>query len=245
MPTDRRGLLNIIRSGTVGCPGDGSQLKTFAKIKAITLPLIPKHQMFPGDIYTQNQIDKLGNTLIFLCNKMQKAGEKVSKTHLLKLIFIIEEISVKKYGIPFFDLRFDVWKLGPVSKDLFVELSGEPNLLADYITRETDNEITYIKPKKEFSDDEFSDIELQLLEEISERFLYCTANELINVTHRKNSPWYNAAVKNGILNELEAGKIVTTDIEINLEETIEEDERKVSLYRNHKDFLAISKSLKT
>jgi uncharacterized phage-associated protein len=207
--------------------------------------LIAKYHMPVGDFYTQNQIDKLGNTLIFLCNKMQEAGEKTSKTHLLKLIFIIEEISVKKYGIPFFDLRFDVWKLGPVSKDLYVELSGEPNLLADFIYRETENDNTYIIPKKEFSDDEFSDLELKLLEEISERFLYCTATELINVTHRKNSPWYNTALKNGILNKLEEGKITTTDIEINLEETIQEDQRKVSLYRNHRDFLSLSKSLKS
>ena len=59
--------------------------------------------MAKQDIYTKNQIDKLGNTLIYLCGKLERA----SKTHLLKLVFIIEEISIKKFGIPFFDLRFD------------------------------------------------------------------------------------------------------------------------------------------
>src|ERR1700722_15526779 len=100
--------------------------------------------MQSGEIYTRNQIEKLGNALIFLCEKMISVGEAVSKTHLLKLVFIIEEISVKTYGIPFFDLRFDVWKLGPVSKDLFVELSEEPALLADFIYREVRNNNTYI-----------------------------------------------------------------------------------------------------
>ena len=80
-------------------------------------------------LYTQNQLDKLGNTLIFLCKNLEKA----TKTHLLKLVFIIEEISIMKFGVPFFDLRFDVWKLGPVSKDLFVELTDELNLLEPYI----------------------------------------------------------------------------------------------------------------
>jgi uncharacterized phage-associated protein len=201
--------------------------------------------MQSGEIYTRNQIEKLGNALIFLCEKMISIGETVSKTHLLKLVFIIEEISVKTYGIPFFDLRFDVWKLGPVSKDLFVELSEEPALLADFIYREVRDNNTYIYPKKPFSDDEFSDVEMALLNKISERFLYCTASELINVTHRKDSPWYKTAVENGVLELLESGQMTTTDIEIKLSETIQKDEKKLALYQDHKDFLSLSKNLKS
>ena len=198
-----------------------------------------------GEVYTKNQIDKLGNALIYLCQKMRAAGEPVSKTHLLKLVFIIEEIAVKKYGIPFFDLRFDVWKLGPVSKDLFVELSEEPELLASYISRQIVNGNVYIEAKKEFSDDEFNDKELELLEEISNRFLYCTAKELINFTHRTESIWYKTALKNGVLDFLEKGQMTTTDIQIPLDEIIEGEEEKLALYRNHKEFIAFSKSLKS
>ncbi len=201
--------------------------------------------MKPSEAYTRNQIEKLGNALIFLCDKMLAAGEKVSKTHLLKLVFIIEEISIKKYGLPFFDLRFDVWKLGPVSKDLFVELSEEPVLLADFIRREVNENNTFIYPKKAFSDDEFSDLEIELLKQISERFLYCTASELISVTHRKDSPWFKTASEHGVLELLESGQLNTTDIEINLFSLIEGDEKKQSIYKNHKDFLALSKNFKS
>ena len=201
--------------------------------------------MQDGEIYTKNQIEKLGNALIFLCERMLAVKEPVSKTHLLKLVFIIEEISVKKYGIPFFNLRFDVWKLGPVSKDLFVELSEEPGLLADYIRREVNDDNTYIYPKKPFSDGEFSDIEMELLQTVSERFLYCTAKELINVTHRKDSPWYKTAVEHGVLDLLESGKMTTTNFEIKLSASIEHDPQKLALYHDHKDFLTLSKSLKS
>ena len=201
--------------------------------------------MKSGEIYTKNQIDKLGNALIYLCKKMQEVGEPVSKTHLLKLVFIIEEIAVKKYGIPFFDLRFDVWKLGPVSKDLFVELSEEPDLLASYISRQIVNGNVYIQAKKEFSDDEFNDKELELLEDISKRFLYCTAKELINFTHRSDSIWYKTALRNGVLDLLEKGQMTTTDIEIPLHEIIEDEKEKLALYQNHKEFMAFSKSLKS
>ena len=201
--------------------------------------------MHSGEIYTRNQIEKLGNALIFLCEKSLSAGETVSKTHLLKLVFIIEEISVKTYGIPFFDLRFDVWKLGPVSKDLFVELSEEPAMLSDFIRREVRDNNTYIYPKKAFSDGEFSDIEMELLQKVSERFLYCTATELINVTHRKDSPWYKAAAEHGVLELLETGQMTTTNIEIRLSESIEDDEKKLALYKEHKEFLSLSKSIKS
>jgi uncharacterized phage-associated protein len=198
-----------------------------------------------GEVYTKNQIDKLGNAIIYLCQKMRAAGELVSKTHLLKLVFIIEEIAVKKYGIPFFDLRFDVWKLGPVSKDLFVELSEEPELLASFINRQIVDGNVYIEAKKEFSDDEFNDKELELLEEVSNRFLYCTAKELINFTHRTESIWYKTALRNGVLDLLEKGQMTTTDIQIPLDEIIEGEEEKLALYRNHKEFIAFSKSLKS
>ena len=196
--------------------------------------------MKSSDVYTQNQIDKLGNTLILLCEKIRP----ITKTHLLKLIFIIEEISINKFGIPFFDLRFDVWKLGPVSRDLFVELSDEPNLLAEYITKDVKGDRTYIVPKKSFSDDEFSDIEMDLLNQIIERFQDCTANELINHTHKKDSLWYKTAKRHGILEQLEKGQLNTTDIEIDMQEIVEDNESKLALYKSHKEFLNQSKSLK-
>lgn len=89
----------------------------------------------------------------------------------------------------FLTFVFDAWKLGPVSKDLFVELSDEPNLLSEYISKErVENDRFVICAKREFSNDEFSDNEMELLEQVAERFKYCTAKELINFTHRKNSP---------------------------------------------------------
>ncbi len=198
--------------------------------------------MRTGEVYTDNQISKLGNALIFLCENM---GEPISKTHMLKLIYIIEEISIKKFGIPFFGLKFDLWKLDPVSTDLFVELSDEPSMLAAFLSRECKNNNFYMVPKKPFCDDEFSDLEIELLHEITNRFKYCTASELINYTHRRNTPWYNTAVKHDMLDVLESGKLNTTDIEIDLAGLLEGDEEKRSVYNEYKEFLSLSKSLKS
>jgi uncharacterized phage-associated protein len=196
------------------------------------------------DIYRKSDLEKLGNALIFLCRKLGETSQ-LSKTHLLKLIFIIEELSVKKYGVPFFNLRFDVWKLGPVSKDLFVELSDEPTLLADFISKEEVEKGRFvICAKREFSDAEFSDNEMKLLEQVAERFKYCTAKELINFTHRKDTPWYNTAQKHGLVEDLEAGRITTTNIEIDLSDIISEEPEKLALFESHKEYLAHARTLK-
>ena len=128
---------------------------------------------------------------------------------------------------------------------VLLELTDELNLLEPYITKETKEDSTMVYSKKEFSDDEFSDNEMKLLDEILNRFKYCSANELINFTHKKNSPWYNTALKNGVLELLESGKMTTTNIEINLSEMIADDKDKLGLYNSHKAFLIQSKNLKS
>ncbi|WP_145710522.1 Panacea domain-containing protein [Chitinophaga japonensis] len=193
------------------------------------------------EVYTKAQIDKLGNAIVFLAGKIPS----MTKTKLLKLIYIIEELSVRKYGVPFFDLKFDVWKLGPVSRDLFVELSSEPVLLAEYIIREEATDTTVIKPKQQFSDDEFNDTEIKLLEEIAEKFRHSSANDLVLFTHRKHSPWYLTAQRNGLLEYFESGQMNATDVEIDLSQLLEDQPEKLLFYKDHKEFIQQSKRLKS
>jgi len=193
-----------------------------------------------SSVYTKDQLAKLGNAIIFLCDRIKP----LSKTKLLKLIYLVEELSVKKYGVLFFNIRFDVWKLGPVSRDLYAEITSEPTLLDSYITKESRNGNVFVKSKQEFSDDEFSDLELMLLEDISKAYQGFTADQLIELTHRKHSPWYSTAQKNGLLEHFENGLASTSDIEIDLSSLIEQDDQKLALFKGHKDFLAHSKRLK-
>jgi uncharacterized phage-associated protein len=191
-------------------------------------------------IYTQDQIDKLGNAVIFLCERIGM----LSKTKLLKLIYLIEETSVKKYGIPFFNMRFDAWHLGPVQRDLFVEITGETFLLDSFIDKQYQNGGVNILPKKNFSDDEFSDIELALLDQIAATFKYTSAEELIQLTHREHSPWYLTAKENGLLDAFKKGLATTSDVEIDLSRVIAGDEEKLKRYQSHQEFIAESRSLK-
>lgn len=196
--------------------------------------------MYSTSIYTRDQLDKLGNAIIFLCERINP----LSKTKLLKLVYLIEETSIKKFGAPFFNLRFDVWRLGPVSKDLYAEITSELNLLNDYIDREVKNDMINVVAKKSFSDDEFSDNEIKLLEQIASTFKYSSADELIKLTHRTHSPWYSAAYENGLLEPFEKGLATTSDVEIDFSKMLKDDQEKLSLYQQNKEFLDNSRKLK-
>lgn len=179
-------------------------------------------------MYSKEQIDKIGNTVVYLSDKIKNA----SKTKIIKLLYILDEISIKKSGIPFLNLEYKVWKFGPVANDIFVEFSSAPSLLRDYIIRSTTDEgHDYILPKQAFKDDEFSQNELDLLDFVIAEFKDYTSDDLIAYTHRKNSPWYNTAVKNSVLELLENEKISTTDFIIDMSELVSYDDRKLNIYR--------------
>jgi len=183
-------------------------------------------------MYTVEQINKVGNSLIYLADRVKAP----SKTKLIKLIYILEEISIKKYGIPFFNLDYKVWKFGPVANAVYVELSSSPSMLKEFITRDLSDEgNTYIKGIKSFSDDEFTNNDIELLEYVVDKFGESTAKELIEVTHHKESPWYNAALKNDVLNDLLEERISYTNFFVDLAELVKHDERKTMIFHRFRD----------
>ncbi|WP_218841367.1 MULTISPECIES: Panacea domain-containing protein [Winogradskyella] len=175
---------------------------------------------------SENQIDKVGNSIVYLSEKI---GE-LSKTKALKLIYILDELSIKKSGIPFFNLKYKVWKFGPVSEEIFIDLSSETTLLKNYIERTSEDGVTVIKPIVGFNDDEFSDNDIDLLDFVIEKFGDKTAKDLIYYTHRKNSPWHNTAKENSVLELLEKEIINNTELLIDMGSLINHDERKKIVY---------------
>jgi uncharacterized phage-associated protein len=182
---------------------------------------------------TSSQIEKVGNTLIYLSDKIGN----LSKTKALKLIYILDEISIKQSGIPFFNLKYKVWKFGPVSEELFIDLSSEVTLLKHFIKRSSEDGSTIIEPLGHFNDDEFSDNDIELMDFVVQKFGNQSAKELIFYTHRSNSPWHTTAVANSVLDLLEGEEINNTEIVIDMSLLVSHDERKKAIY---KDYLEVN-----
>ncbi len=183
--------------------------------------------------YDPQKREKLGNTLVYLCNHVLNP----TKTKLLKLLYILDEVSLKRTGIPFLDLEYKVWKYGPVEKELFVDLQ-DPMIFSDFLRRVTDS-ITLkkvLEAKVEFNDDEFTDSDIEILEEIATKFKNKTAKELSDITHKPSGPWYKVAKKNGLLELLEKEKLNTTEHTIDLSEIVKHDEDLQQVYYAYKEF---------
>jgi uncharacterized phage-associated protein len=162
-------------------------------------------------IYTKDTISKIGNAMIYLAQNI----EYLSKTKLLKLLYLIEEHSVVVYKTPFFGIGFKVWKLGPVAEDIFIDLSGDneqPQLFSGFIRTGKKNNTTVIVPVGDFCDDEFSDNEMDTLESIVKTYGKYGAEKLVEVTHRSTSLWDKAVKENGLEKHFETSN--HTDLEI-------------------------------
>jgi uncharacterized phage-associated protein len=179
--------------------------------------------------YDSVQLEKIGHTVIYLSQKITS----LSKTKLLKLLYILDEISIKKSGLPFVNLKYKVWKFGPVSEEIFIDLSSETTLLSKYIKNTNNEGVGEICPKIAFSDDEFSDNDIDLMNFVIEKYGNASAKELVSYTHRVNSPWHTTAKENSVLHLLEKEEINNTELLIDMSTLIAHDPRKMEIYSEY------------
>jgi uncharacterized phage-associated protein len=179
------------------------------------------------------QIDKLGNTLLYLSNHV---GD-FSKTKALKLLFLLEEKSVQRFGVPFFGFDFKVWQYGPVNEFAFDELSAEKfNLLADYI-KYSDADPVMLEAARDFNDDEFSENDIFIMEEVIQLARHRTAKELVNITHSKDSLWRIAAIENEVYDLFLQKKLTKTEIVIDFSKLLEQDLFLKERYENSLEYI--------
>jgi uncharacterized phage-associated protein len=169
-------------------------------------------------IYSKADIKKIGNAIVFFAER----NPDLSKTKLLKLLYLTEEMFIRKYNVPMFRLEFDVWQAGPVARDIYIDLSDEPFLWGNFIALDRIESATYIKSKVQFSDEEFSDNELEVLSIINDKFGRMTAKQLVDYTHRKTSLWYQIAKENGLLEVFKHGYSNSSDEKIDFTRLLDE-----------------------
>lgn len=195
--------------------------------------------MILNNKYSKNQIDKLGNALIYLIENMGV----LPKTSLLKLVYILDEYSVKKRSFPMFNLQYEIWKYGPVCQDLYIEFSDGTTLLKDYVKAENKENSTFISVNNKFNDDEFSDSDIDILDTIISKFSGKNTQYLVDFTHQTNSLWYTTASKNGVLESLLKKEINSTNLKIDFADLISHDENKLAFYNEHLEFFNFTASL--
>jgi len=170
--------------------------------------------------FSKSDKSKIGNALIYAINH---CSTPVSKTKLLKLVYLMEETMARVYHAPFLSLPYEVWQYGAVQKDLYAELSdGCLSILRDYVGVGKDGNFI---AKQNFDDEEFSDEELEMMKSVMDKYGDKTANHLVNVLHKKGSLWYKTAERNGVLNSFKEGLATTSPYLIDLTEGMDDCQR--------------------
>ena len=134
--------------------------------------------------YSEENISRIGNAAIYIAEHTSD----LSKTKLLKLLYLMEERSALKYQQPFLALPFEVWQAGPVAKDIYIDISDGAVLLSKYIRTELvkldDNkDAQYIHPVAKFDDEDFSAYEIRLMDEVLKEYGDKTATEYNNTDY--------------------------------------------------------------
>ena len=186
-----------------------------------------------------NQQKRIGNTILYLCEHIRG----MSKTKLLKLLYLLEERSVSETGTPFLNINFEVWKLGPVAKEIFISIedsrmSNSKDWIDHYITCKhyLFKRGTFLIPNNRFDDSEFSEFDIHLLDAIIKDFGNKSASELIDITHRETSLWYKVAKENDLLRKFNDSTQSSSDCKIEFRDIISDNPQKLSKYDSYKDF---------
>lgn len=179
---------------------------------------------------------KLGNAVVYIAQRTPR----LSKTKLLKLLYLMEEESVRLFHTPFTGLPFEVWQAGPVAKDVFIDLSESPVLLDGYVRRVVAGGKTYIEATRAFEDDEFSDNDLRVMEHVMGRYGGMTAKALVALTHEAGTLWRKTAARNGLLELFEKKLTNNSDVRIDFGEELTEDGR--AFYEEQVQFLATKRA---
>jgi len=187
--------------------------------------------------FTDDQINKIGNTIIYLSKYMND----LTKTKILNILYLLEESSIKKYLVPFLGIDFQIWQHGPVAKDIYIDLSEErPTLLSEFI--EKNGEV--FVGKKEFDDGEFSDDDIEILNSVTNFVASKTASELVKITHGANSLWNICAKSKNVFDLFESKKQNSSEFTIDFSLLFSGNEYNLRLYEEILENQQFIRSLK-
>lgn len=142
--------------------------------------------------------DKVGTLLEYVCYQIPQMHLR----KLLKIIYLIDEESVKLRAIPITWLDYYAWKKGPVAPDIYSISEGD---WANFVTKTIGHDgRIYVSSKKEnpyLIDKDmnvFSEYEKEIIDRVIVLCKDKTADELTDETHQKDSLWYQVVKKNHI-----------------------------------------------
>ncbi len=182
--------------------------------------------------------DLVGNLIILLADRCRP----LYHTKLMKLMFFIDQEATKIKGTPITWLDYKAWQFGPVSPELFYSKNKGFNKFSNFVNFDSTgtSNACIVKPIKSFDNSEFSDWDLEIIEDVLKKYGKLNTDELVQLTHEEGSLW-DKAVKESKIRFSTDNK--TSDISLDFLELIDDDNYKKSIYYSTLENLELKSTL--
>lgn len=190
-------------------------------------------------IAIQANKEKIGTLLAYI-------GEKIPNLKLrklIKLLFFIDERSVKEKGYPLTWLDYYVWEKGPVAPEIY-DIKNNGGLFSQFIDVKKSKEDKYIISTNASFDLEtgmmkFSQSQIDLVDSVLKENGGADADELTEITHQESGIWA-ALVRNKNISFKENPQ---TDIRIEFTDLIDKESEMYQDYLDAFDNVCFAASL--
>lgn len=159
-------------------------------------------------------------------------------TKLFKLLYILDERSIVETGIPISWLKYNVYEMGPVPENIWINIKTGNELLGDYFDVLEKDGKYQILPVSRADLSEFSKREAELIEEVINEYGASATENIIDYLHEEKSLWYKIVKENNISFKHSPA----TDYVIDLTDRIKGDSNKMMLFNAAKEEIKILES---
>jgi uncharacterized phage-associated protein len=169
---------------------------------------------------------KIGILLTYICTEI--SGINLRK--LLKILFLIDELSTKNNGFPITWLDYYAWIKGPVAPEIY-NLKHGPGVFSNYVfVKKQYDGVHVINPVSNIDVEngllEFSINELKTINAVLNKYKRFGEDDLSRITRKPDSLWDKAVKQNNI--DFNSAK--KTDIRVDLKDLVIDDDEKYSIY---------------
>ena len=161
-----------------------------------------------------------------------KNTNNVGRTKLFKLLYFLDFMFFKEYGLSVTLYDYYTFPFGPVPKQLFDQIANDN--LPDFLK----NEIFFMEEQNEENEDEykqfkavlknpkidlscFAPYEKEMLEKVTEIFKYASAKDITEASHLKNHPWDKTKNSRGMFQKIDYELAIDEDSELDIDDVKE------------------------
>lgn len=130
----------------------------------------------------------VANTIL---DRAQRDRIDMTPMKLQKMTYIVYKEYLKRTGRPLFPERFEVWKYGPVLRDVYDAFKSYGANAIRNLFKDCDGNIYVV-------DEDSSPVFKEILDSVWRRYKLYDGIRLSEMTHKKDTAWYKAAKSNQV-----------------------------------------------